>query len=84
MSADFVTPWDWRKGIGGCSPESNRRDGVRYFHAYDVNDNTACEPGLGLMASCEPPNEGSPLCPDCIEVVQAMPAGREKRTYARL
>lgn len=80
--SEFVTPWDWRKASGGCTPSSDRRDGIRYFHAHDVNDNAACAPGLGLMASCEPPTEGSPFCPDCIAFVKANPAGREKRVYA--
>lgn len=75
-------PWDWRKAIAGCTPPSNRRDGVRYFHAYDVNDNAACAVELGLIASCEEVNEGSPLCPDCIEYVKAHPAGRDKMIYA--
>jgi hypothetical protein len=73
--------WDWRKAVGGCTPSSNHRDGVRYFHAHDVNDNAACETSLGLRASCEPVNEGSALCPDCIEVVQAQPAGRDRRVF---
>lgn len=78
----FEQPWDWRKAVGGCVPYSNLRDHVRYFHAYDVNNNAACEPSLGLIASCEPPNEGSHLCPDCVEFVKANPAGREKRVYS--
>lgn len=81
MAEGFTVPWDWRLAQGGCVPSSNRRDGIRYFHAYDVNDNAACEVSLGLVASCEPPNEGSPFCPDCIEVVKATPAGRDKRIY---
>lgn len=78
----FEAPWAWRRALGGCVPSSNRRDGVRYFHAHDVNDNAACEPSLGLMASDKEPSEGSPFCPDCIEFVKANPAGREKRIYA--
>ena len=69
--AAFVRPWDWRKASAGVVPK-----GWRIFHAYDVNDNAACEPSYGLAASCEEPNEGSELCPDCIDVVRAEPGGR--------
>lgn len=75
----MTKPWEWRKASGGAIPK-----GRRIFHAHDVNDNCACEPHLGLMESCEEPNEGSEFCEDCIEVVKAMPAGREKRDYAAL
>lgn len=71
--------WDWRKASGGAIFATDLGPHGRLFHAYDVNDNGACEASLGLIASCEPPNEGSRLCPACVEVVKAMPAGRDKR-----
>lgn len=74
--------WEWRKAEGGVTLGEDHWEGdtfVRVFHAYDVNDNAACEPSCGLVASCEEPNEGSPLCLKCIAVVQANPAGRDPR-----
>lgn len=67
-------PWDWRKASGGCIPQNRR-----IFHAYDMNDNAACRPSLGLVASCEEPNEGSEFCEDCMGVVRSEPWGREER-----
>lgn len=67
-------PWAWRKASGGVVPK-----GLRVFHAYDVNDNAACQPSAGLMASCEVPNEGSELCEDCMVIVRTEPWGRERR-----
>lgn len=77
-SVNTIAPWSWRKASGGCIP-GNRR----IFHAYDVNDNAACNDAYGLVASCEEPNEGSELCSDCVEVCKAKPAGREPRHAAR-
>lgn len=74
-------PWEWRKAAGGWTHDTDRGPHGRLFHAYDVNDNAACYPHGGLAASCEEPNEGSHLCPDCIEFVKANPAGRDKRVY---
>lgn len=71
-------PWEWRKALAGVIPK-----GRHIFHAYDVNDLAACEPGCGLVASIEEPNEGSELCLDCIEVVRTNPAGRPEREYSR-
>lgn len=70
-----VFTWEWRRGQGApfVTP-----DGVeRRFHAYDVNDNAACRPMWGLIQSIEEPNEGSNLCPECMAVIKAEPAGRE-------
>lgn len=82
-------PWSWRKASGGIwlgddrwvADPTNRlgKRVERVFHAYDVNDNAACEPMCGLVASCEEPNEGSLLCSQCIPVVQENPAGRSAR-----
>jgi len=85
-------PWEWRKAYGGFTAKSDRwvldpsmpSGGrmIRKFHACDVNANLACEPSCGLAGSVEDPNEGSDFCPDCIEVVKQLPAGRPERTYA--
>jgi len=72
-------PWEWRKANGGfCDPGTL---GGRIFHACDVNSNFACYVHGGIMRSCEQPNEGSTLCPDCIEFVKANPAGRDLVVY---
>lgn len=81
MQNVMVKPWDWRKSQGGWSRPIDSGPRGRAFHAYDVNDNAACDVSLGLIRSIEEPNEGSHCCPDCIEFVQANPAGRDKRTY---
>lgn len=78
MSDTQVRPWEWRKAAGGWMLDTDR-PGDRLFHAYDVNDNAACEPVIGLGASCEEPNEGSKLCPACVSVVVENPAGRDRR-----
>ena len=65
--------WDWRKALnGGWMHDSDRRDDVAYFHAYHAENTSACEPSLGLIASCEEPNEGSSFCPDCMDVVRTV------------
>lgn len=76
--------WEWRKASGGWWFPSVETPSTRKFHAYDVNDNAACSPGAGLVASCEEPNEGSDLCPECIDVVKAEPWGRERVVYEPL
>jgi hypothetical protein len=68
--------WEWRKAIGGAIPQPRSA-----FHAYDVNDNAACDVGYGLLASVQEPHEGSELCLACMEFVKANPAGREERVY---
>jgi hypothetical protein len=73
----MTQPWTWRKGLGGFIPPSSTPG--KPFHAYDVNDNAACIDGYGLAASCEPPNEGSSLCAECVAAVKSLPAGRDKR-----
>ena len=82
-----TAPWVWRKASGGFVADSEVRDlplgGLhRRFHACDVNANLACHPRLVLAGTCEEPNEGSDLCPDCIEVVREQPGGRELRVYS--
>lgn len=75
--------WDWRKADGGFSLETDRT-GERRFHAYDVNDNAACEPSCGLVATGEEYLEGvSPQCPVCLQITQDRPNGNRKRVYAR-
>lgn len=68
--------WEWRKGHPATAwllkPSAA-------FHAYDVNDNAACDSSMGLGVSVEKPNEGSELCPACVAFVKANPAGREAR-----
>jgi hypothetical protein len=78
--------WAWRKASGGIWIGDDEAHGYggdlridRVFHAYDVNHNAACEPSCGLIRSAEEPNEGSPLCGQCIAVVKTEPAGREAR-----
>ncbi len=71
--------WEWRKAAGGWCADTDPSSHERLFHAYDINDNAACEPLLGLAATCEQPNEGSRFCPACMETVKAMPAGRPER-----
>lgn len=70
MSLETRT-WDWRKAEAGVVPK-----GQRIFHAYDVNNNAACEPHCGLVASVEEPNEGSEFCHDCMDIVRLTPEGR--------
>lgn len=76
-------PWEWRKAEWGVCLRTDLSAGelVRLFHAYDVNNLAACEP-CGLIGSCEIPNEGSSLCPDCVLVVQDTPEGRPERIPA--
>lgn len=76
-------PWVWRKANAGFRLDSDPPNGGRLFHAYDVNDNCACVPDLGLAASCEPVNEGSALCPRCMTVVRSLPAGRPVMKYGQ-
>lgn len=76
--------WEWRKALGGWWFSSVETPSTRKFHAYDVNHNAACSPDVGLVASCEEPNEGSDLCPECIDVVKAEPRGRERVVYEPL
>ena len=80
MTTTQTKPWEWRKAYGGIWFHRVETPERRIFHAYDVNDNAACEPAFGLVQSCEEPNEGSTLCPECIEVCKAEPAGRPPRT----
>lgn len=62
--------WDWRKAYGGVWANTDPYP-ERLFHAYNSEtDNMACEPTLGLGQSCEDPNEGSHLCPACINVIK--------------
>lgn len=75
-----MSTWDWRKAWGGACFLTD--PDFRRFHAYDINDNAACAPHLGLGRSCERPNEGSDFCPACMAVVRVTPEGRPKRTYA--
>lgn len=70
-------PWEWRKASGGWWMHRVETPEHRVFHAYDIDDHSACEPSAGLAKSCEEPNEGSELCPECIEAVKAQPFGRE-------
>jgi hypothetical protein len=67
--------WDWRRGWGGVSPSHE----YETFHAYDVNDNAACVPSIGLMESKDEPNEGSKFCETCMDIVRSTPEGRPKR-----
>lgn len=62
----------WRKADGGWWIDGD----APIFHAYDINDNAACSPNYGLMATCEQPNEGSELCASCIDVCRMAPSGR--------
>lgn len=77
----FEIPWDWRIGYGGFSHRPDIRDGIRYFHAHDVNNMSACDVSIGLMESIQEPSEGSPFCPDCIKFVKENPAGRDKYIF---
>lgn len=77
----FMTPWDWRKAAGGW-PMRNDPD-YRNFHAYDVNDNAACDPMIGLISSAEELNEGSTLCHECVAIVKAEPHGRDVKVCAK-
>lgn len=79
MSDGQRQPWEWRKAWGGWRFATDTSE--RLFHAYDVNDNAACEPSMGLWQSCEEPNEGSALCAACVDVVTTTPAGRERIAY---
>lgn len=80
MTTKITTrPWEWRKAYAGVLLHNDQPGGRRLFHAYDVNDNAACSPSCGLVASCEEPNEGSELCPDCTIIVGEQPAGRPER-----
>lgn len=72
----FVAPWAWRKAIAGWTFDTDRGPDGRLFHAYDQDDHAACDPGMGLMHSCEEPNEGSHLCPSCVAVVRSQ-TGRQ-------
>lgn len=74
--------WDWRKAWGGWTLATDHGEHGRLFHAYDVNDSAACDPPIGLARSCEPVNEGSHLCPDCMTIVRRQPQGRPEREYA--
>lgn len=73
----FDPPWEWRRATGGWGHPNDQHH--KMFHAYDVNDNSACVPSLGLAATCEPPNEGSHLCPLCMDEVRLHPGGRLRR-----
>lgn len=75
-------PWEWRKSAGGWTLASD--GATRRFHAYDVNNNAACEPSNGLFVSVEEVNEGSDLCPSCAGIIKAEPEGRPKIDYAAL
>lgn len=63
--------WEWRKAAGGAWADTDPAP-ERLFHAYDQEDQMACEPWLGLGRTCEEPNEGSSLCPVCIAKMQAV------------
>jgi hypothetical protein len=43
-----TAPWEWRRPSAGVSPGQT---GIDVFHAYDVNNNAACEPVYGLVES---------------------------------
>lgn len=81
MPDTTVRAWEWRKAAGGWTTDADRGPRGRAFHAYDVNDNAACQVSLGLMATCEEPNEGSHFCEPCMEFVRLHPEGRAKRVY---
>lgn len=71
-------PWVWRKSDGGWRLTADP-DGERLFHAYDINNNAACEPTIGLGATVEEPNEGARFCNACVSVVKSLPEGRAPR-----
>lgn len=73
----FVAPWDWRKASGGWTLDTDHGPNGRLFHAHDEDNHAACESSMGLVASCEEPNEGSHLCPACVEVVRPRNRGVE-------
>jgi hypothetical protein len=75
MSDPLRTGWEWRKASWMSAlllPTDPSHEG-RLFHAYDGNNDAACAPAFGLGASCEEPNEGSALCPECVEIVRRSP-----------
>lgn len=80
MTRRHQQPWDWRKAAGGWPIRTDPE--FRKFHAYDVNDNAACDPILGLCATSEAANEGVPLCDECVAIVKAEPCGRELKVYS--
>ncbi len=63
-----MAAWEWRKASGGLTFRTDPYP-ERLFHAYDMNDNAACDPGLGLVATCEPLTPASKRCPRCILIV---------------
>lgn len=73
---DAALPWEWRLAYNHSFMDQNGR---ATFHAHDVNHNAACEPMWGLVTSTDEPNEGSFLCPRCMEIVRRQPQGRPKR-----
>jgi hypothetical protein len=67
-----VTRWDWRKG----PPMSRLTILAPYFHAHDPESyRGACgydsdwEVGPTHLIDTEEPNEGSLLCPRCLEII---------------
>lgn len=69
-------PWSWRLAYNHVFLDIN---GQATFHAYDVNHNCACDPMWCLVMSIADPNECSPLCRKCMEIVRRQPQGRPKR-----
>lgn len=67
--------WEWRQSstIGVPLLDADTWN-HHIFHAYDGNDHAACAPGVGLVASTEPVNEGSELHETCMEIVRTTPA----------
>lgn len=68
--------WEWRIALGGFTPPADHRDGVGYFHAYDMENKAACEPLISLIESCGEPTEGDRFCPDCLAIVVRQRAAR--------
>lgn len=77
-SDSYAKPWDWRIALNHALFDV---DGKPTFHAFDVNNNAACEPLFGLVATIEEPSEGSNLCRSCMEFVRDNMAGRSLRVW---
>lgn len=64
----------WRKAnILWPDIKSELAAGTPLFHACDDVGLFLCEPTLGLLASVEPPNEGSQFCPTCMALAMGHP-----------
>lgn len=75
-SSSAGSPWSWRLAYNHVFLDI---DGQATFHAYDMTDHCACDPMWGLARSIADPNEGSLLCPKCMEIVRRRPQGRPQR-----